>query len=94
MKVALTTLTGNNEDIIGEALSSVVGRVDICLVIDTGVTDHSLEIARSITLYSHWVLVFSMRVSSFSLRLAKGLSGDLYDFHTMAESVNEGCSAC
>ncbi len=43
-----TTLTGNNAAIIGEALASVVNWVDRCLVIDTGVTDDSLAIARAI----------------------------------------------
>jgi tetratricopeptide (TPR) repeat protein len=48
MKIASTTLTGNSADIIGEALQSVVGWVDLCLVIDTGVTDDTLKIARGI----------------------------------------------
>jgi tetratricopeptide (TPR) repeat protein len=43
-----TTLTGNHEAIIGDALRSVVDWVDVCLVIDTGSTDGSLAIAREI----------------------------------------------
>jgi tetratricopeptide (TPR) repeat protein len=46
MKLVSTTLTGNNADILGGALRSVVDWVDACLVIDTGVTDRSLEVAR------------------------------------------------
>jgi glycosyltransferase involved in cell wall biosynthesis len=48
MKIASTTLTGNNAEIIGDALRSVVEWVDCCVVIDTGVTDESLRIAREI----------------------------------------------
>lgn len=43
-----TTLTGNNERLIVDALRSILPHVDICLVIDTGVTDATLEIARKI----------------------------------------------
>ena len=42
-----TTLTGSNAAIIGEAIASVAAQVDRCLVIDTGATDDSLEIARA-----------------------------------------------
>jgi glycosyltransferase involved in cell wall biosynthesis len=48
MKLISTTLTGNHEDKIGDALKSVVDWVDQCLVIDTGVTDRSMEVAREI----------------------------------------------
>ncbi|MBI2388324.1 MAG: glycosyltransferase [Deltaproteobacteria bacterium] len=41
-----TTLTGSNQDTIGEALASVVAQVDRCLVIDTGARDRTLEVAR------------------------------------------------
>ena len=41
-----TTLTGNSERFIADALLSVAGFVDQCLVIDTGVTDRTLEVAR------------------------------------------------
>src|SRR6188768_2857610 len=48
MKIASTTLTGNSAGVIADALRSVVDWVDYCLVIDTGVTDDSLDIARSV----------------------------------------------
>lgn len=43
-----TTLTGSNREIIADALRSVVDWVDWCLVIDTGIGDDTLEIARSV----------------------------------------------
>lgn len=43
-----TTLTGNSEAVIAGALRSVVDWVDWCLVIDTGVSDGTLEIARAV----------------------------------------------
>ncbi|MGH2614205.1 MAG: glycosyltransferase, partial [Thermomicrobiales bacterium] len=46
--IVSTTLTGNSREIIGDALRSVVEWVDWVLVIDTGVTDDTLEIAREI----------------------------------------------
>lgn len=48
VKVASTTLTGNSAGVIAAALSSVVQWVDICLVIDTGVTDETLDTARRV----------------------------------------------
>jgi len=46
--IVSTTLAGSNQDIIGDALRSVVDWVDRVLVIDTGIGDESLEIARRI----------------------------------------------
>jgi tetratricopeptide (TPR) repeat protein len=46
--IVSTTLAGSNQDIIGDAIRSVVDWVDRVLVIDTGIGDDSLEIARSI----------------------------------------------
>lgn len=46
--IVSTTLTGSNADILGDALASVVGHVDRCLVIDTGARDASLAIAREV----------------------------------------------
>jgi hypothetical protein len=46
--IVSTTLSGNARDIIADALRSVVDWVDWCLVIDTGITDDTLEIARQI----------------------------------------------
>lgn len=43
-----TTLTANCESEIGPALQSVVAHVDKCLVVDTGVTDGTLDVAGSI----------------------------------------------
>jgi glycosyltransferase involved in cell wall biosynthesis len=43
-----TTLTGNTAGIIGDALRSVIDQVDKCLVIDTGITDNTLEVAELI----------------------------------------------
>lgn len=48
MKVISTTLTGNAGAIIEDALRSVLPWVDACLVIDTGVTDDTLEVARRV----------------------------------------------
>jgi tetratricopeptide (TPR) repeat protein len=48
MLVVSTTLTGNSEAVIGDALRSVIEWVDLCLVIDTGVTDQTLRIAREV----------------------------------------------
>jgi glycosyltransferase involved in cell wall biosynthesis len=48
MKIASTTLTGNSAGVIADALRSVVDWVDYCLVIDTGVTDSTLELAQAI----------------------------------------------
>lgn len=48
MKIASTTLSGNNETIIGGALASVVEWVDVCIVIDTGATDQSLQVAHDV----------------------------------------------
>ena len=44
--IVSTTLAGNNEGIIGEALLSIRDHVDRCLVIDTGVTDDTLDVAQ------------------------------------------------
>jgi hypothetical protein len=40
-------LTGSDGDLIGEALASVVGWVDACLVVDTGAADDTLAVARA-----------------------------------------------
>ena len=46
--IVSTTLAGNSREIIGDALGSVVDWVDWCLVIDTGISDDTLEIARAV----------------------------------------------
>lgn len=46
--IVSTTLTGNSRELIGDALRGIVDWVDWALVIDTGVTDDTLRIAREI----------------------------------------------
>jgi glycosyltransferase involved in cell wall biosynthesis len=46
--IVSTTLTASNADIIGDALASVAGQADHCLVIDTGARDDTLEVARRV----------------------------------------------
>lgn len=46
--IVSTTLTASNADTIGDALASVVGQVDRCIVIDTGARDDTLEVARQV----------------------------------------------
>lgn len=46
--IAATTLSGNAERAIGDALRSVVDWVDWCLLIDTGISDATLRIAQEI----------------------------------------------
>jgi len=48
LKLISVTITGNAEAVIGDALASVIGWVDACLVVDTGVTDRTLEVAASV----------------------------------------------
>lgn len=43
-----TTLTGNCQDIIADALKSALPQVDKCLVIDTGATDDTLRVAKDV----------------------------------------------
>lgn len=47
-RIAATTLAGNAAEGIGDALRSVVDWVDWCLLVDTGVSDDALRIAREI----------------------------------------------
>lgn len=81
MRLVSTTLTGNSEAIIGDALRSVVDWVDTCLVIDTGVTDESLEIARKVAGDKFalrtfpWTRDFSA-ARNFALDAARELGGD------------------
>lgn len=44
--IVSTTISGNSEAIIGDALKSVIPYVDLCLVVDTGITDNTLKVAR------------------------------------------------
>lgn len=43
-----TTLSGNSRDLIVDALRSAVDWVDACLLIDTGITDDTLAVARDV----------------------------------------------
>ncbi len=59
------TLCDNREALVGDALLSVLSVVDFCLVIDTGITDRSLDVAREVcgerlrTARFNWVGSFS-----------------------------------
>jgi len=48
MKLASITITSNRESIIKDAIKSVVGFVDYVLLVDLGITDSTIEVARSI----------------------------------------------
>jgi tetratricopeptide (TPR) repeat protein len=48
VRLVSTTITGNSAEIIGDALQSVVDWVDWCLLIDTGITDDTIRLARDI----------------------------------------------
>ena len=43
--VAATVITGNSADLIQDALKSVSGKVATCFLIDTGVSDETIELA-------------------------------------------------
>jgi tetratricopeptide (TPR) repeat protein len=46
--LASITVTSNKASLIGDALRSVVAWVDMCLVIDIGITDDTLDVAREV----------------------------------------------
>ena len=48
MKLFSVTLTSNREDVIGDAIRSVVDWVDGCIIVDLGITDNTLEVVRSV----------------------------------------------
>jgi tetratricopeptide (TPR) repeat protein len=48
LKLVSTTLSGNAQDTIADALRSVVEHVDAAILIDTGITDRTVEIAREV----------------------------------------------
>jgi tetratricopeptide (TPR) repeat protein len=81
VKIVSTTLTGNNADIIADALRSVVQWVDVCLVIDTGVSDETLQIADSVAGSKcvlrrfPWIQDFAA-ARNFALDAAHALGGD------------------
>jgi len=78
--IVATTLTGSNAGIIGDALASVIGQVDRCLVIDTGATDDSIAVARAVAGDKLEVRAFKWQndfaaARNFALDAAAGLGG-------------------
>ncbi len=81
MKLVSTTLTGNNQDQIGDAIRSLRDWVDVCLVIDTGATDRSMQIARDVAGDKFVERQFPWRsdfaaARNFALEAAAQLGGD------------------
>jgi tetratricopeptide (TPR) repeat protein len=79
--IVSTTLTGSNADIIGEALASVLGQVDRCIVIDTGAADATLDVARQVAGERLMVREFPWRndfaaARNFALEAATGAGAD------------------
>jgi glycosyltransferase involved in cell wall biosynthesis len=81
MKIVSITLSGNNADLIGDALISVVNWVDACIVIDTGAIDESLAIASAIARSKYverkfeWVSDFAA-ARNFGFEVAKEIDAD------------------
>lgn len=48
MQIISSTITSNREGIIGDALRSVSAWIDLCLIVDLGITDNTLGVAREI----------------------------------------------
>src|ERR1700730_17170260 len=71
-KIVSVTLTADSAELIGDALRSVVDWVDFCLVVDTGVTDETLDIARSIA-GEKLVVFFFPWIDDFSAARNAGL---------------------
>jgi hypothetical protein len=46
MAIAATILSGNSEALVGDAIGSVRDWVECVLLIDTGITDETLRVAR------------------------------------------------
>lgn len=47
-RIASVTISNNRERVIGDALTSALSRVDVCVLVDTGITDNTIEIARQV----------------------------------------------
>jgi hypothetical protein len=81
LKLVSTTLAGNSETVIEDALRSVVSWVDLCLVVDTGVTDRTLDVARAVAGEKcvvrafEWVDDFAI-ARNFALDTAAEIGGD------------------
>ena len=48
MQIISVTISGNREGEISDAIRSVVDRVDKVLLVDTGITDHTLDRAKDV----------------------------------------------
>jgi FkbM family methyltransferase len=74
------TLAGSHREIIADALRSVVDWVDWCLVIDTGMSDDTLEVARAVAGDRLVVRQFpwqdDVAVRNFALAVAAEIGGD------------------
>lgn len=75
------TLSGNSRDVIADALRPVLDWVDWCLVIDTGISDDTLDIAREIAGEKLIVREFPWRddfaaARNFALEAAAELGAD------------------
>lgn len=95
MKIASTTLASNNEAIIEDALRSVVDWVDMCIVIDTGITDSTLirasEVAGAkLRVAKHaWQNNFSL-ARNFALEVATQYGADWAMTLDTDERINKG----
>jgi tetratricopeptide (TPR) repeat protein len=58
LPIIATMLCGNNEAIVADAVRSVIDWVDAFLLIDTGISDRSLEIVGDVTGSKLWVQKF------------------------------------
>lgn len=79
--IVSTTLTGSSEEIIREALESAIDQVDLCLVIDTGVHDETIAVARDVCGDKLRVSRFAWRddfaaARNHALRVAEELKAD------------------
>lgn len=79
--IVATTLAGNNHQIIGDALRSVIDWVDWCLLIDTGITDETIAVAREIAGDKLLIRTFPWRddfaaARNFALEAASDIGAD------------------
>ncbi|MFN9413757.1 MAG: glycosyltransferase [Pirellula sp.] len=81
MKIVATILSGNAAGIIGDAIKSAIDFVDQVLLIDTGISDATTEIAKSIAgskfaiAHFRWINDFAA-ARNFALVEASKLSAD------------------
>ncbi len=79
--IVSTTLAGNSADVVADALRSVAEWVDWCLLIDTGVSDETIDVAREIAGEKLLVREFPWRedfaaARNFALEAAAELGAD------------------